>query len=42
MIVTEQDPDSFGRYLAWIYAADTGEYLNQVLVEQGHAVEYRP
>jgi endonuclease YncB( thermonuclease family) len=42
LIVTEKDPDSFGRYLAWVYAADTGACLNAAVVQAGYATEYEP
>lgn len=42
LITTRKDPDSFGRYLAWVYDAQTGECLNEMLFQQGYAVEYQP
>lgn len=40
LLATRTDPDSFGRYLAYVYAAETGECLNGVLLLAGMAKEY--
>lgn len=42
VLVTEPDPDSFGRYIAIVDRSD-GVEINQALVDAGHAVfrEYR-
>ncbi len=34
--------DSFGRYLGTIIGCATGETLNDLLLQSGHAVRYRP
>jgi micrococcal nuclease len=42
-IRTVKDPkDSFGRYLATIWAVSDGSCLNEELVKAGHAVEWTP
>lgn len=40
IIQTEKD-DAFGRYLAHIWSAKSGEYLNKAIIDAGHAVPYK-
>lgn len=40
VIVATEKADSFGRYLAEVYIVETGENLNDALLEAGHAVGY--
>ncbi len=40
-IIQTEKSDAFGRYLANVWDAKTGECLNQALLNSGHAVPYK-
>lgn len=37
-----KDPDDFGRWLCIVHVAGLSKSVNDILVEEGHAVRFRP
>lgn len=39
-LLTHKPKDKFGRYLAWVFLADSDVSVNEQLIRAGHAVAY--
>lgn len=40
LVIQTEKADAFGRYLAHVWSAKSGEYLNKAILEAGHALPY--